>query len=109
MTRHKIATPVRQHPEIREHMSSSPLTIGPASSLSKAVKLMRDHHVRHLPVVDGRGVVGVLSQRDILRRADRRAGQRPGCLSTHGEKTCSSRTAYARRASTNVVTRSALR
>ena len=47
-------------------MTSSPLTIGPTSSLSKAVKLMRDHHVRHLPVVDGGRVVGVLSQRDIL-------------------------------------------
>ena len=66
MTRHKIATPVRQYPEVREHMTPSPLVIGPISSLSKAVKLMRDNHVRHLPVVDGGRVVGVLSQRDIL-------------------------------------------
>jgi acetoin utilization protein AcuB len=66
MTSHKHATPVRQHPEVREHMTASPLTIGPTSSLSKAVKMMRDNHVRHLPVVEAGRVVGVLSQRDIL-------------------------------------------
>jgi acetoin utilization protein AcuB len=47
-------------------MTPSPLTIGPTSSLSKAVRLMRGNQVRHLPVVDGGRVVGVLSQRDIL-------------------------------------------
>ncbi len=66
MTSHKSAAPVRQYPEVREHMTPSPLTITPTSSLSKAVKVMRDNHVRHLPVVDGGRVVGVLSQRDIL-------------------------------------------
>jgi acetoin utilization protein AcuB len=66
MTRHKVAVPVRQHPEVREHMTPSPLTIAPTSSLSKAVRLMRDNHIRHLPVVEGGRVVGVLSQRDIL-------------------------------------------
>ena len=66
MTSRKIAARVRQYPEVREHMTPSPLVIGPISSLSKAVKLMRDNHVRHLPVVDGGRVVGVLSQRDVL-------------------------------------------
>jgi acetoin utilization protein AcuB len=66
MTSRKNAAPVHQYPEVREHMTPSPLVIGPISSLSKAVKLMRDNHVRHLPVVDGGRVVGVLSQRDIL-------------------------------------------
>jgi acetoin utilization protein AcuB len=47
-------------------MTPAPLTIAPSSSLSKAVKIMRDKQVRHLPVVDGGRVVGILSQRDIL-------------------------------------------
>ena len=47
-------------------MSPAPLTIGPAASLSKAVKTMREHQVRHLPVVDRDRVIGVLSQRDVL-------------------------------------------
>jgi len=66
MTNRKTAVPVRQHPEVREHMTPSPLTIAPTSSLSKAIRLMRDNHIRHLPVIDGGRVVGVLSQRDIL-------------------------------------------
>ena len=66
MTSRKVAARVRQYPEVREHMTPSPLTIAPISSLSKAVKTMRAHRVRHLPVVDAGRVVGVLSQRDIL-------------------------------------------
>lgn len=66
MARRQTATPVRQYPEIREFMTPSPLTIAPTSSLSKAVKIMRDNQVRHLPVVERGHVVGILSQRDIL-------------------------------------------
>jgi acetoin utilization protein AcuB len=66
MSRHKPAEPVRQYPEVREYMTAAPHTIAPTSSLSRAVKIMRDHQVRHLPVVDHERVVGVLSQRDIL-------------------------------------------
>jgi acetoin utilization protein AcuB len=47
-------------------MSPAPHTIAPTSSLSRAVKTMRENQVRHLPVVDRDRVVGVLSQRDIL-------------------------------------------
>lgn len=47
-------------------MSPAPHTIGPTSSLSKAIKTMREQQVRHLPVVERGQVVGVLSQRDIL-------------------------------------------
>jgi acetoin utilization protein AcuB len=66
MKQHKRAGAVRQYPEVREYMTAAPQTIGPTSSLSKAVKTMREHQVRHLPVVDRDRVVGVLSQRDIL-------------------------------------------
>jgi acetoin utilization protein AcuB len=60
------SAPVRESPAVREYMTPSPLTVLPTSSLSKAVKIMRDHQVRHLPVIDGGRIVGVLSQRDIL-------------------------------------------
>ena len=66
MTRPKAAAPVRQYPEVREYMTAAPLTTSPTRSLSGAVRIMRDNHVRHLPVVDGGRVVGVLSQRDVL-------------------------------------------
>jgi len=66
MSQHKRAEPMHQYPEIRQYMTAAPITVGPATSLSKAVKTMREHQVRHLPVVDRDRVVGVLSQRDIL-------------------------------------------
>jgi acetoin utilization protein AcuB len=66
MSQRKSGVPVRQYPEVREYMSPAPHTIAPTSSLSKAVKAMREHQVRHLPVVEREHVVGVLSQRDIL-------------------------------------------
>ena len=63
----KNPTPrVRQHPEVREYMTSVPYTIGPKRFLAEAVRTMRDKRVHHLPVLEGGRVVGVLSQRDIL-------------------------------------------
>jgi acetoin utilization protein AcuB len=62
----KRAEPVHQFPEVRRYMTAAPHTVGPSSSLSKAIKIMRDHKVRHLPVVDRDRVIGILSQRDIL-------------------------------------------
>jgi acetoin utilization protein AcuB len=66
MARTKPTPRVRQHPEVREYMTPAPLTIAPNRMLSEAVQTMRDKHVRHLPVLDGGRVVGVLSQRDVL-------------------------------------------
>jgi acetoin utilization protein AcuB len=66
MARHKVAAPVRQYPEVREYMTPAPLTTSPTRSLSAAVRVMRDNHVRHLPVIDGGRVTGILSQRDVL-------------------------------------------
>ena len=47
-------------------MTPSPHTIGPTRSLTAARHAMRDHHIRHLPVLDGGRVVGLLSERDLL-------------------------------------------
>jgi len=50
---------------IDHYMSSSLIVISPAQPLSEAIRLMRLHDVRHLPVVSGKTFVGVISQRDI--------------------------------------------
>ena len=50
---------------ISEVMSKDVLTVGPQASLREAAKIMADRWIRHLPVVDGGNVVGVLSQRDL--------------------------------------------
>ena len=47
-------------------MTDSPHTVGPTRSLAVARKIMLDHGVRHLPVLDGGAIVGLLSERDLL-------------------------------------------
>lgn len=57
---------VRQYPVIREFMTPSPRTIARTSTVAAARRLMRDHQVRHLPVLDGGHIAGLLSERDLL-------------------------------------------
>ena len=57
-------------PPIREFMTTHPYMIQSDESVSAAEKLMFAHHVRHLPVLDGKKIIGVISDRDIgLARA----------------------------------------
>jgi len=52
-------------PAINKYMSTVPHTIGAEQSLAKAEKMMSEHHIRHLPVLQGGKIVGILSDRDI--------------------------------------------
>lgn len=52
-------------PRIARYMSTTPHTIGREQTLATAHKLMREHRVRHLPVLDGGKLVGVVSDRDL--------------------------------------------
>lgn len=50
----------------RDWMTEDVITITPDTSLLKLGKLMRDHNVRRLPVLDEKGrVVGIVSDRDV--------------------------------------------
>jgi CBS domain-containing protein len=51
---------------VRDLMVREVVTCGPNASMSEAEKLMDKHHIRHLPVVDGAKVVGMLSVRDVM-------------------------------------------
>ena len=52
----------------RELMSAHPITVGPRASLAQAARLMSDHAVKRLPVVDDQGgLVGVVSRGDLLK------------------------------------------
>ena len=50
---------------IRKYMSQNPHTIGQEQPLTVAHDVMRQHNVRHLPVLEGGKLVGVVSQRDL--------------------------------------------
>jgi acetoin utilization protein AcuB len=47
-------------------MTPLPHTIARTGSLSAAGRLMRDNHLRHLPVLDGGRIVGVVWQRALF-------------------------------------------
>lgn len=52
---------------VRNRMSSEPITITPDTPFQEALKLMREHRFRRLPVVDKHGkLVGIVSERDLL-------------------------------------------
>lgn len=50
---------------VQNFMTTLPHTIGVQQSLKKAIDLMQEHQVRHLPVLDGKKLVGVLTDRDV--------------------------------------------
>lgn len=52
-------------PTIQKYMTVLPHTIGADQSLAKAEKMMTELHVRHLPVLDGGKLVGILTDRDV--------------------------------------------
>ena len=52
-------------PTIQKYMTRTPHTIGQEQTLQVAHDVMREHGVRHLPVLEGGKLVGLLSQRDL--------------------------------------------
>jgi CBS domain-containing protein len=52
--------------QVRDIMTSMVLSVRPDQTVEECRKIMGDARIRHLPVVDGERVVGVLSSKDIL-------------------------------------------
>jgi acetoin utilization protein AcuB len=50
---------------VRDVMTPAPHTIGATQTIAEAARRMRELHVRHLPVLDGGQLVGLLSDRDV--------------------------------------------
>jgi CBS domain-containing protein len=59
---------------VAEWMTRDPVTVGPATDSEDAADMMLAQGFRHLPVVQGRQVLGIVSLRDILRTRIRRPG-----------------------------------
>lgn len=51
---------------VSEIMTRDVLTVSPQASLHEAARQMAARWIRHLPVVDGGAVTGVVSQRDLV-------------------------------------------
>lgn len=52
---------------VAEIMSSSVISVGPDDSIDHCMVLCTERHIRHLPVLDGSRVIGVLSIGDLVK------------------------------------------
>lgn len=52
---------------VRTIMSSPLLTISPDASVQEALSIMTEKFIRHLPVIDGSGVIGMVSIGDLVK------------------------------------------
>ncbi len=50
---------------IADRMTKTPHLIGSEQTLKVAHEMMKEHHIRHLPVLHGGKLIGVLSERDL--------------------------------------------
>jgi acetoin utilization protein AcuB len=64
---------VRKTMPVREYMSHLPVEIDRRETLSAAIRRMEEHRIRHVPVMDGPKIFGILSRQDV-QDARRRHG-----------------------------------
>ena len=50
---------------VERYMTPNPVTVQPDTSLRKALELLQAHQIRHLPVVRGKRLVGIITDRDL--------------------------------------------
>jgi CBS domain-containing protein len=64
-------------------MTANPLTVSPSNSLDECMAIMVHKHIRHLPVVDQKKVVGVVSIGDIVKSVIELQGNQIKFLETY--------------------------
>lgn len=52
---------------VEDVMTRNVVTLTPGQTLRDAINLLRREHIRHLPVVEGQKLVGIVTDRDVKR------------------------------------------
>ncbi|OGT34659.1 MAG: hypothetical protein A2W28_09820, partial [Gammaproteobacteria bacterium RBG_16_51_14] len=52
---------------VSEIMTGNVKTVSPDNTADECLRIMSEHHIRHLPVVDANGVTGILSIMDVVK------------------------------------------
>lgn len=58
---------MKQRVPVSQIMTKELVTLNPTQTLYDAEKLFKMHNIRHIPVVEGEKIIGVLSYSDLLR------------------------------------------
>jgi CBS domain-containing membrane protein len=58
---------MKKRTPVSKIMSSDIVTVNPTQTLKEVNDLLKDKHVRHVPVVSGKKVIGMLSSTDIQK------------------------------------------
>ena len=53
--------------KVCDAMTKKPVVVSPDDSLESAAKLMADHHVGALVILDGKEIKGIVTEQDIVR------------------------------------------
>ena len=64
-------------------MTVNPLTVSPSNSLEECMAIMVHKHIRHLPVLEGKKVVGIVSVGDIVKNLMEHQGDQIKFLETY--------------------------
>src|SRR5256886_16234162 len=54
---------------VGQWMTRNPVTVGPEATVEQALEIMLGGHFRHLPVMKGESLIGIVSIRDLSRAA----------------------------------------
>lgn len=52
---------------VREIMSQQPIVATPAHTIEECMRLMTERHIRHLPIVEGDKMLGIVSIGDLVK------------------------------------------
>ena len=65
----KVVLPGRSSKDtpVRDIMTAHVITVSPGDSAEHCMQVVTDHRIRHLPVLDGDAVLGVVSIGDLVR------------------------------------------
>ena len=64
-------------------MTVNPLTVSPSNSLAECMSIMIHKHIRHLPVLEGKKVVGIISIGDAVKNIMEQQGDQIKFLETY--------------------------
>ncbi len=67
-------------PRIDAFMTRSPTVVDRTTTMARALHIMQEHGIRHLPIVEGERLVGCVSERDLKLVENMRAVDSAMCI-----------------------------